>query len=271
MPLLANSFAALCKVPVLRKFLWKRWYQYLAGTKTRKPWTFMNYGYESIGNPLAIGLEGQDEPDRYSIQLYHELVGSVELAGKDVLEVGSGRGGGASYLQRYFKARQMVGLDFSSKAVAFCSAYHQVPGLLFRQGDAEDLPFPDASLDVVINVESSHCYGNLEAFFSEVRRVLRPGGSFLHTDFRGNDKIESWRKLLETSGMKMIQSREITGNVLAALDADNDRKMKLIEETVPKLLVKSFLDFAGMKGSTVYEYFRTREMQYFLFVLKKTS
>ena len=68
---------------------------------------------------------------------------------------------------------------------------------------------------------------------------------------------------------EIIQQREITQNVLAALDADNHRKMQIIQETVPKVLVKSFLDFAGMKGSSVYEYFRTGGLQYLQFVLRK--
>ena len=269
MPLLANTFAALCRVPILRKFIWKGWYQFLAGIDSNRPWTFMNYGYESLDKPLAITLDPRDEADRYSIQLYHAVIGTTPLANKNVLEVGSGRGGGASYIQRYFKPGKTVGMDYSGRAVAFCSRIHQVPGRAFRQGDAEALPFPDETFDVVLNVESSHCYGSLEAFFSEVRRVLRPGGFFLHTDFRSNDRVEIWLKLLKDSGLEMIRQREITPNVMAALDADNQRKMQLIQETVPKVLVKSFLDFAGMKGSTVYEYFRTREMQYLQFVLKK--
>lgn len=51
-------------------------------------------------------------------------------------------------------------------------------------GDAEKLPLADASFDAVLNVESSHCYGNVETFFREAARVLRPDGRFLFADFR---------------------------------------------------------------------------------------
>ncbi len=229
----------------------------------------MNYGYESFDKPLAIPLESEDEADRYSIQLYHMVVGQTPLGGRDVLEVGSGRGGGASYIQRYFHPKSTTGLDYSEKAVAYCNRVHHVKGLSFRQGDAEALPFSEEAFDVVLNVESSHCYGNLAAFFSEVRRVLRPGGLFVHADFRSSDQVEPWIALLKDSGMGIVEQREITPNVLAALDADNQRKMQIIQESVPKALVKPFLDFAGMKGSSVYEYFRKREMQYMLFVMRK--
>lgn len=271
MPLLTHTFALLCRVPGLRKFLWKNWYQFLAGFDPKHRWTFMNYGYEALDKPLAITLESQDEADRYSIQLYHTVVAAISLNGQDVLEVGSGRGGGASYIQRYFKPQQTIGIDYSPKAIAFCHRIHQVAGLSFRQGDAEALSLPNESFDVVLNVESSHCYGKLQAFFSEVSRVLRPGGYFLHTDFRSNDQVVLWLDLLKASGLEILEQHEITSNVLAALQADNQRKMQLIKETVPTILVKSFQDFAGMKGSKVYEYFRTRELQYWRFVLRKKT
>jgi hypothetical protein len=89
----------------------------LAARITRPEWAFMNYGYallEPNGAPLV--LEPADEPDRLCIQLYHHTVGETSLEGKDVLEVGCGRGGGASYIARYLRPRSMTGLDFSSTA-----------------------------------------------------------------------------------------------------------------------------------------------------------
>ena len=67
-----------------------------------------------------------------------------------------------------------------------------MPGLDFVHGDAENLPFPDESFDAVINVEASHIYPHFDRFLSEVKRVLRPGGHFLHVDFRNRDNFPSW-------------------------------------------------------------------------------
>src|SRR5437016_10678551 len=72
----------------------------------------------------------------------------------------------------------MVGIDLSDKAVDFCNQNYAIDALSFRQGDAENLPLSDASVDVVVNLESSHCYGSMDRFLSEVYRVLRPGGIF---------------------------------------------------------------------------------------------
>ena len=51
----------------------------------------------------------------------------------------------------------MKGIDFSKKAIEFCRKYYSVDGLSFAQGDAENLPLADNSVDVIINLESSHC------------------------------------------------------------------------------------------------------------------
>ena len=110
--MLANLFRRLVRVPIVRRILWRRWYDYLAHRHADQRWTFMNYGCQASGD-VQLALEPADEPDRYCIQLYHRTVSDVELAGKEVLEVGSGRGGGASYIQRYLGPATTVGVDFS--------------------------------------------------------------------------------------------------------------------------------------------------------------
>jgi ubiquinone/menaquinone biosynthesis C-methylase UbiE len=166
----------------------------------------------------------------------------------------------------------VVGVDFSKRAVAFCNKrYSFVEGLSFVAGDAECLPFRDNSFDVVVNVESSHCYGSINAFLMQVKRVLRQGGYFLYADFRDKDEIDSLRRELRHSGMTLIKETNITTNVIEALNLDNERKLVLIQEAVHKMLLGPFQEFAGVRGSMMYEGFQTGEVIYSSFVLQKPN
>jgi SAM-dependent methyltransferase len=186
---IGNLVELASRAPLTKRLLWRGWYQFLAARYRDPSWTFMNYGYRPPEPVAPLVLDPADEADRSCIQLYDVVSGAVPLAGREVLEIGSGRGGGASYVARYLKPRRMVAVDLSTRAVALCRARFDLPGLSFQEGDAEQLPFGDRAFDAVLNVESSHCYGRLPVFLREVRRVLRPGGEFLYADF---DRAARW-------------------------------------------------------------------------------
>ncbi len=118
----------------------------------------MNYGpCRRPPNP-CLHFEGVDEPDLL-IQLYHHVASATELLGREVLEAGSGRGGGAmTSAPAITVPARLTGVDFSpGSGGRFSSSRHAgVANVSFLAGDAEALPFPDASFDIVINVESSH-------------------------------------------------------------------------------------------------------------------
>lgn len=259
--------------PNVRRSISKRWYEYISSLDTGTDMLFMNYGFAPL-DPTAkkLALRPADEGHRYSIQLYHHLASAVDLTGLDVLEIGSGRGGGASYLSRYFQPRSLTGVDITASAVEFCRRHHKVTGLFFEQDNAEALQFPAESFDVVLNVESSNCYPNIENFFSEVTRVLRPGGTFLYTDLRKAEELPRWRAQLAGMGLELIQEENITANVIKALELDDARKRQLIERRAPKLIRKPFYEFAGMKGSDyVYGPLRRGEKVYLNFVFRKPA
>jgi len=272
--MIAKLFMAICRLsPYLRKVIWRDWYQFLARSYQRKEWSFINYGYASL-DPQTEKLQLDDaaEPNRYCIQLYHHVANVVDLKDLEVLEVGSGRGGGAHYIKCFLGPKRVVGVDVSRRAVAFCNkSYSLVEGLSFVAGDAEFLPFKDNSFNVVVNVESSHCYGSMNAFLMQVKRVLQEGGYFLCADFRDKDEIDILRRQLRHSGMTLIKETNITTNVIEALNLDNERKTALIQAAVHKVLLRPFQEFAGVRGSMMYEGFRTGEVIYSSFVLQKPN
>lgn len=256
--------------PKLRGVFFKLWYQFLARSYQKTDWNFMNYGYSSLTDQNGIiSLDKMDEINRFNIQLYHYVASAVELRDLTVLEVGSGRGGGADYINRYLKPEKMVGVDFSENVVKICNENYVDDRLTFKNGNAESLPFPDSSFDVVINIESSHCYSSMEDFLGQVKRVLRKGGYFLFADFRNKEALEFLRDALLKSGLTIIKETDITLNIVEALKLDNERKTTLIKETVHKPLAGLFYQFAGTEDSMIYERFKGGDYIYLNFVLQK--
>jgi ubiquinone/menaquinone biosynthesis C-methylase UbiE len=271
--MLAQLFDAACLVsPEIRRFLIRNWFQSLSGLDREALMIFMNLGYAPL-EPDAehIPLSDLDVINYYCIQMYHHVVGAVDLRGSDVLEVGSGRGGGASYIMRYLKPQSLTGIDISKNAVTFCNRYHRVEGLRFLHGDAEALPFHDHTFDAVVNIESSYGYGHIERFLDEVFRVLRPGGHFLFADYRSWENINTLRKQLLSAGFCVLKEERITANVLKALDLDQERKLRLIQQKVPVLLRNVFYYFAAMQGSEMYQALNTGKVDYRSFTLSKSK
>ncbi|MDX6576078.1 MAG: hypothetical protein QOE96_2031 [Blastocatellia bacterium] len=258
------------KSPSLKRRMIKIWYELLVVIDRDRDITFMNYGYSSLeGSGTKIVLDEAEQANRYSIQLYRHVAGAIDLKEKKVVEIGSGRGGGASYIARHLQPGSMTGIDISKNAVEFCKNYYSVDGLSFTQGDAENIPLADNSVDVVVNLESSHCYGSMAQFLSEVHRVLSPNGYFLFSDHRDRDQINLLREQIENSGLKLIKQNDITLNVVKALDLDNDRKQKIIAHKCPRLLKGEAEEFAAIKGTKTYESFKSGYSRYLSFVLHK--
>jgi ubiquinone/menaquinone biosynthesis C-methylase UbiE len=84
-----------------------------------------------------------------------------------ILEIGTGLGDGAAALARIFPEADVTGVDLSEEMVRAASAAH--PGIRFAAADAAALPFPDASFDLVAQL-------NVPIYPREIRRVLAPGG-----------------------------------------------------------------------------------------------
>jgi ubiquinone/menaquinone biosynthesis C-methylase UbiE len=248
-------------------------YQFIARRTQPEHLRFMNYGYALLNDEEdRFELQSEDEFYRYPIQLYHHVASAIELAGLDVLEVGSGRGGGSDFVKRYLHPRSMVGMDLSKNAVNCASKTYNVEGLSFRAGDAEHLPFLDSCFDAVINIESSHCYPSVETFLREVKRVLRNGGYFLYADLRRPAGVKPLDEILGACGMEILHRKDITANVVAALDLDNDRKQKiLLKETKNKFERKQFGEIAAIKGSRNYDDFKNGNWVYQSFVMRKSE
>lgn len=257
-----------------KRYLWLKFYNFLCWLFPQPKWKVMNYGYAiDSENGYTIHMDEEEEFERYCYQLYHYIgTGMKEISayrGLDIVEIGSGRGGGIAFITKYLKPKTAIGVDISPVQVQFCTRNYSLPGLSFVRGDAENIPLPSESTDVVINVESSHCYGDMARFVLEVTRILRPKGRFLYTDFRSVTEIPDLEKDLESAGLKIAKKEDISRNVLRSLQLDHKRKAGLIESRVPGVIRPLLRHFSGTEGSNFYTQLQTGETVYMAYSLQK--
>jgi ubiquinone/menaquinone biosynthesis C-methylase UbiE len=228
---------------------------YDAAATTADNFSFMNYGFA----PLTAELAAADEPERYCLQLYRHLVGTTPLAGKRIVEVSCGRGGGASHLAQVLQPASYLGIDISEQNVRLARERFSAPNLSFTTGNAEALPLPAGSCDAVVNVEAAHLYDNPVQFFSEVARVLDPAGRFFHADLSWRDKDPV--RLIADAGFDIESSEDITPNVLEALRLDSDRREEIVAR-FPENLRADFRDWSGVRGHRAYNRLESGEWVY---------
>jgi SAM-dependent methyltransferase len=146
----------------------------------REFWNSAPCGYTyTRGDTAGEGLRRQAEA-RYRLEPYiRDFARFEEGARRDVLEVGVGMG--ADHLE-WAKSgpRRLAGVDLAPSAVAWTIQRLRSCGYTpeVQVGDAENLPFPENSFDIVYSWGVIHHSPDTPRAFQEAHRVLRPGGIF---------------------------------------------------------------------------------------------
>ena len=128
--------------------------------------------YDRMNRLMTAGRDGRWR--RLAVQ----LSGPV---GAEILDLGAGTGDLSAEFRRQ-GAACVVGLDVSAAMLARADQKYGCEGLDWLQGDAQRLPFPDGSFDVVASAFVMRNLPDLAGSFEEMVRVLRPGGRLIGLD-----------------------------------------------------------------------------------------
>jgi ubiquinone/menaquinone biosynthesis C-methylase UbiE len=160
------------------------------------------------------------------------------VPGGRVLEIGCGRGVGAVLIRRAFAPDRYDGLDLDPRMVTYAERRkraRRMDNATFVVGDAQSLPYPDASMDALFNFGIVHHLEDWRKGIREIARVLKPEGAFyfeeiypalyanafwrhflLHPTkdrFSGPD----FRAQLEANGLRLVRGYRETKNRIVAV------------------------------------------------------
>jgi SAM-dependent methyltransferase len=270
-PFQQRIFSRLWRMPWFRR----EFYNLLGLYFRRKTqWRMMNCGF--VPERPAERWPEEYAAERHSYELYAQLIAGTEIAGCDVLELGSGRGGGARFLHATMKPRRLVGMDYAPSAVRWCRKRFAKPGLEFVCGDANRMPFEAGTFDVIVAVEVAHCLIEKAVFLREAARLLRVDGRLLIADFfylraDAMHALEKFERALAESGFKIVAVDDWTRGVVAAIEADSARRAAEIQASVPGFLRETALRFTSTTASSTYAALRAGRAVYRRYVLEKRN
>jgi demethylmenaquinone methyltransferase/2-methoxy-6-polyprenyl-1,4-benzoquinol methylase len=132
--------------------------------------------YDTVNSLMTLGLDARWR---------RETAAMAQPEGADALDIATGTGELAFEILRQ-GARTVAGVDFCLAMVEAARRKHEAEGiggrLSFVAGDAMTLPFQDNTFDCIVNGFMLRNVANLPDTFTELGRVLRPGGRLVCLD-----------------------------------------------------------------------------------------
>lgn len=190
-----------------------------------------------------------DDVRAADVDLLNQFFEEVEIGpATHILDIGCGTGNHTDWLQRLSGAR-VSGVEPSAGMLDRARAKN--PAVDFRQGDAAHIPFDNASFDFAYMTDVIHHVPDISAMFSEIARVLRPGGQLCIVT-QSHDQIGR-RPVARFFPGTVAVDRARYPDIAVITQAAEARGLRFLKTTIlfenqPVLLDDSFLELARKKG-----------------------
>lgn len=167
-----------------------------------------------------------------------------------ILDVATGPGRLAFYLEHYFKKSEIIGMDINDNMLkrARKIAHESKSKVTFMNGDIYNLPFKNGEFDVVTGLRFSMHLPRIDKVLKELSRVLKWGGVLIFDIFNRNSilRLRYLNSSEKKSGLGFYTKHEIA--VMAnknGLALFSEKNILLFGETILRLMPTQLLILAG--------------------------
>lgn len=164
------------------------------------------------------------------------VLDGLDLAGRRVLDIGSGTGGCAFFIHQQFAPASVIGADVEVGVVAKANADAVSRGVAdavrFVTVQPGPLPFDDGAFDVVFSKDSIVHIDDKHSLAAEIHRVLAPGGVFACSDWMKGDDLPKSPELLAYEALEGLGFGLASPDVyFAALRAAGFERIAYVDRT----------------------------------------
>ena len=185
------------------------------------------------------------------IKTTQELFSEIDLTpGAKVLDIGSGLGGSAFFIEENYAAK-VTGIDLSSNMIQLSNqrASYRNSKVQFILGDCTQMEFEPESFNLIYSRDSLLHVQDKTTLFQKIKDWLKPSGKVLITDYCCGSSdwskefsdyvqkrnytlhdVQTYKHLLEKSGLKIIQGYDNTKRFVVALEAELQHLISIKEE-----------------------------------------
>ncbi|XP_027746152.1 putative methyltransferase DDB_G0268948 [Empidonax traillii] len=196
-----------------------------------------------------------------------------------VVDVGCGTGQGTRFLAEHFK--KVVGTDISEAQIQEAKETLSTPNVSYLVCPAEELPFPDASVDVLASFTAAHWF-DIQKFMKEVQRVVKPGGCVAISTYTVDMSVrygdcsekltkifkECWDQILKYSHNRLKFVLENYKEIFEALPFPDKKRITDIYDGIP-MTVEGVVGY--MESASPYQTFLKNDPEAAKSLLQETE